>query len=85
LYYWATNQMIMQRVLGAQSLAHGQKGVMFAATMKVIGFSFLCLPGVIGMLMVKNKVEVNCRPFEVTKSDMVYPLVVRAVMPTWSP
>jgi SSS family solute:Na+ symporter len=84
LYYWATNQMIMQRVLGAQSLAHGQKGVMFAATMKVIGFSFLCLPGVIGMLMVKNKFEVNGRPFEVTKSDMVYPLVVRAVMPTWS-
>jgi len=84
LYYWSTNQLIVQRVLGAQSLAHGQKGVMFAATMKVIGFSFLCLPGVIGMLMVKNEFEVNGRPFEIPKNDMVYPLVVKAVMPTWS-
>merc|ERR1711920_876772 len=36
------------------------------------------------MLMVKNEFEVNGRPFEVTKNDMVYPLVVKAVMPTWS-
>jgi SSS family solute:Na+ symporter len=84
LYYWSTNQLIVQRVLGAQSLAHGQKGVMFAATMKVIGFTFLCLPGVIGLLMAKNGVLVDGKPFEVPKNDQVYPLVVKAVMPTWS-
>ena len=36
------------------------------------------------MWMVKNKFEVNGRPFEVPENDMVYPLVARAVMPTWS-
>jgi len=84
LYYWSTNQLIVQRVLGAQSLAHGQKGVMFAATMKVVGFTFLCLPGVLGLLMAKNGTLVNGEPFMVTKADQVYPLVVKAVMPTWS-
>merc|ERR1719188_2588864 len=52
--------------------------------MKCIGFSFLCLPGVVGMLMAKKGVEVHGKPFEVPRSDQVYPLVVRAVMPTWS-
>jgi len=84
LYYWSTNQLIVQRVLGAQSLAHGQKGVMFAATMKVVGFTFLCLPGVIGLLMAKHGTLVNGQPFTVPKADQVYPLVVKAVMPTWS-
>jgi SSS family solute:Na+ symporter len=84
LFYWSTNQLIVQRVLGAQSMAHGQKGVMFAATMKVIGFTFLCLPGVIGMLMAKHGILVDGEPFKVPKSDQVYPLVVKAVMPTWS-
>mmetsp|Transcript_3826 Transcript_3826/g.11248 ORF Transcript_3826/g.11248 Transcript_3826/m.11248 type:complete len:619 (-) Transcript_3826:98-1954(-) len=84
LYYWSTNQLIVQRVLGAKSLAHGQKGVMFAATMKVIGFSFLCLPGVIGMLMMKKGVMVKGKPFVVPTNDQVYPLVVKAVMPEWS-
>jgi len=96
LYYWSTNQLIVQRVLGAKSLAHGQKGVMFAATMKVVGFTFLCLPAVIGMQMMKKEVLVKGKPFFVPKNDEVYPMLVKAVesaqsstmratMPIWSP
>merc|ERR1712048_992385 len=74
----------MGRVLGAKTLAEGQKGVLFAATMKVVGFTFLCLPGLIGAVMMKNRVEVNGEVFAVEKSDLVYPALVRAVMPKWS-
>ena len=34
LYYWCTNQFIVQRTFGARSLQQGQKGVLFAAAMK---------------------------------------------------
>lgn len=84
LYYWSTNQVIVQRVLAAKTLAEGQKGVLFAATMKVAGFSFLCLPGLIGSLMVQRGVEVEGRVFTVEKADEVYPALVKAVMPKWS-
>jgi len=84
LYYWSTNQVIVQRVLAAKSLAEGQKGVMFAATMKVVGFTFLCLPGIIGLLLVKKKIVLNGSVFEVAKNDEVYPELVKAVMPSWS-
>jgi SSS family solute:Na+ symporter len=84
LYYWSTNQLIVQRALAARSLAEGQKGVLFAASMKVVGFTVLCLPGVIGALMVKNGVSIDGKPFVVEKSDTVYPLLVKAVMPEWS-
>jgi len=84
LYYWSMNQLIVQRALAAKSLAQGQKGVLFAAAMKVVGFMFLCLPGVIGMLMIQKRVEVDGKVFSVAQSDEVYPELVKAVMPTWS-
>ena len=37
VYYWSTNQVIVQRALAARSLADGQKGVLFAASM-FLGF-----------------------------------------------
>merc|ERR1719450_1098732 len=36
------------------------------------------------MLLVEKKFIVDGKPFEVPKSDQVYPLVVKAVMPEWS-
>ncbi|CAK9007617.1 Uncharacterized symporter YidK [Durusdinium trenchii] len=84
VYYWSTNQVIVQRALAARSLADGQKGVLFAASMKVVGFIFLCLPGTIGLLLVRRNATINGEPFTVKKSDEVYPELVKAVMPLWS-
>lgn len=84
VYYWSTNQVIVQRALAARSLADGQKGVLFAASMKVVGFIFLCLPGTIGLSLVRRNATINGEPFTVKKSDEVYPELVKAVMPLWS-
>ena len=46
-YYWCTNQAIVQRTFGSRSLAEGQKGVLFAAVMKLLGPLYLVLPGII--------------------------------------
>ena len=45
IFYWSTNQVIVQRAMAARSLAEGQKGVLFASAMKLVGPLMLCLPG----------------------------------------
>ena len=47
LYYWGLNQYIMQRTLGARSLAEGQKGIVFAAAMKLAIPFIIVFPGMI--------------------------------------
>merc|ERR1719198_2926888 len=78
VWYWSTNQVTVQRALGAASLATGQKGVLFAALLKVVGFSFLCLPGVLAICLVDRGL------LEVGKADEAYPALVQHVLPTWA-
>ncbi len=47
LFYWCTNQQIIQRTLGASSLAEGQKGVLLTGALKLLGPIYLVLPGII--------------------------------------
>jgi len=78
MYYWSTNQVIVQRVLAAETLSNGQKGLLFAAMMKVAGFTLVCLPGIIGILMVNQGVVVNGKTFQVSRADEIYPELVNA-------
>jgi SSS family solute:Na+ symporter len=50
-YYWGLNQYIMQRALGSKSLAEGQKGIVFAAAMKLIIPFVVCVPGIIAFTL----------------------------------
>ena len=45
LFYWCTNQQIIQRTFGASSLAEGQKGVLLTGALKLLGPMYLVLPG----------------------------------------
>jgi SSS family solute:Na+ symporter len=45
LFYWTTNQQIIQRTFAAKSLAEGQKGVLLAAGFKIFAPLILVLPG----------------------------------------
>ncbi len=45
LFYWTTNQQIIQRTFAAKSLAEGQKGVLLAAMFKILAPLILVLPG----------------------------------------
>lgn len=47
LYYWGTDQSIIQRALGAKNLEEGQKGVIWAGAIKVLSPLFLIIPGII--------------------------------------
>ncbi|MCF7847645.1 MAG: solute:sodium symporter family transporter [Kiritimatiellales bacterium] len=89
LFYWCTNQAIVQRCFGAKDLAEGQKGVLFASFLKVLGVAMLVLPGIIawhmhrlGMIEVPIK-ETTAAGEIILAKDMAYPLLVRFVLPAW--
>ena len=50
-YYWGLNQFIMQRTLGAHSLREGQRGVVFAAFLKLLIPFIVCVPGIIAFTL----------------------------------
>ena len=75
VFYWSTNQVIVQRAMAAKSLAEGQKGVLFASAMKLVGPIMLCLPGIIALHMTDLTID---------KQDQVYGAIVRLVLPDWS-
>ena len=75
IFYWSTNQVIVQRAIAAKSLAEGQKGILFASIMKLVGPLILCFPGIIALHMPELNIEEN---------DQVYGAIVRHVLPDWS-
>jgi SSS family solute:Na+ symporter len=46
-YYWGLNQYITQRTLGSASLSQGQKGIVFAAFLKLLIPFVIVIPGII--------------------------------------
>lgn len=51
LYYWGFNQYIIQRALAAKSLREAQKGLAFAAFLKLLLPIFVVIPGIIAYVM----------------------------------
>lgn len=72
LFYWTTNQQIIQRTLGASSLAEGQKGVLLTGAIKLFGPLFLVIPGMIAYSMFAG---------EDVKPDHAYGMLVNRVLP----
>jgi SSS family solute:Na+ symporter len=74
LFYWGTNQAIIQRALGAKNLKEGQKGLLLAACIKILGPLIVVLPGIIAFYLYGA---------EITNPDEAYPTLVREVLPTY--
>ena len=51
LYYWGFNQYIIQRTLAAKSLKEAQKGIAFAAFLKLLIPLIVVVPGIIAYVM----------------------------------
>ena len=73
LFYWTTNQQIIQRTFGASSLAEGQKGVLLTGGLKLLGPIYLVLPGIIAFAMFAG---------EGIKADHAYGMLVNRVLPS---
>ena len=54
LYYWGFNQYIIQRTLAAKSLKESQKGILFAAFLKLLIPLIVVVPGIAAYTIVNN-------------------------------
>jgi SSS family solute:Na+ symporter len=61
-YYWGLNQYITQRTLGAQSVAAGQRGVVFAAALKLIIPFIIVIPGMIAFNLYSGEMRKRAVP-----------------------
>ncbi|MBN1359315.1 MAG: sodium/solute symporter [Sedimentisphaerales bacterium] len=61
-YYWGLNQYITQRTLASESLAQGQKGIVFSAFMKLLIPFVVVIPGIIAFnLFSKDMQDLGAR------------------------
>ena len=72
LFYWGTNQQIIQRALGAKNLAEGQKGLLLGSFIKILGPIIVVLPGIIAYHLFEGNLE---------SADSAYPMLVNKVLP----
>ena len=79
LFYWCTNQQIIQRTFAADSLATGQKGVLSAAAFKLVAPLVMVLPGLTALHLYGTEAATG----GITDMDDVYGRLVRDVLPTW--
>jgi len=74
LFYWCSNQYVIQRTLAARSLADGQKGVLLSGFFKVLVPFFMMIPGVIAYHLYGPGLS---------SIDLAYPQLVKDVFPMW--
>lgn len=74
LFYWGTNQQIIQRALGAKNLKEGQKGLLLGSFIKILGPLIVVLPGIIAYHMFQGGLA---------NADDAYPSLVNEVLPSY--
>ncbi|MBA4493447.1 solute:sodium symporter family transporter [Paenactinomyces guangxiensis] len=74
LFYWGTNQYVIQRALGAKNLAEGQKGVLFTGFFKLLIPLFMMIPGIISFHLYGPGMD---------PVDLAYPALVAKLLPKY--
>lgn len=72
LYFWTTDQVMVQRVLGAKTLDHGRWGSVFAGFLKLPILFIMVLPGTIAITQYPD----------LQSPDLVFPTMVADLLPT---
>ncbi len=89
LFYWCTNQYVIQRTLAAKNLAEGQKGVLLAAFLKIFAPLILVLPGILAAYLVIGAEDaemvaaVGKNEEGAWGAERAYGALVSRVLPDW--
>lgn len=84
LYYWGFNQYIIQRALAAKSLKEAQRGIVFAAFLKIIVPIIVVLPGIIAYVMYQDDIANAGSIFSDavnSNNDHAYPWLIGRFVP----
>lgn len=91
LYYWGFNQYIIQRTLAAKSLKEAQRGIIFAAFLKLIVPLIVVIPGIIAYVMftqtegtsaINGVQEAFLKADGTLNNDNAYPWLISTFVPT---
>ena len=72
--YWCSDQTIVQRVLGAQTLKDAQRGPLLAGLLKILPVFIMVLPGVMGYVLFKDIIGAD--------SNQTLPVLINQLIPT---
>lgn len=73
IYFWGMNQTIIQRALGAKSMAEAQKGLLYTGIFKILIPLIIVLPGIIAFYYYGEQYFGD--------QDIIYPVLVKKVLP----
>ncbi|MBX2858044.1 MAG: sodium/solute symporter [Cellvibrionaceae bacterium] len=73
-FYWGFNQYIVQRTLGSRSLAEGQKGIVFAAFLKLLIPFVVVIPGILAFNLYYQQMALTSGGYDY---DAAFPTLLR--------
>lgn len=74
LFYWCTNQYVIQRTLGAKNLEEGQKGVIYSGFLKLLVPFMMMMPGIIAFHLYGGGLR---------SIDLAFPQLIKDVLPVY--
>lgn len=77
IWYWCTDQTIVQRVLGAKDESHARLGALFAGFIKILPVFIFVLPGLICAALI----EQGNLPSTLEESEQVYAFMIAHLLP----
>nr|7SL8_A Chain A, Sodium/glucose cotransporter 1 [Homo sapiens] len=88
LWYWCTDQVIVQRCLAAKNMSHVKGGCILAGYLKLLPMFIMVMPGMISRILFPDKVACvvpsECEKYCGTKvgcTNIAYPTLVVELMP----
>ncbi len=76
IWYWCTDQYIVQRTLTAHNIQIGRRGAIFGAYLKLLPILIFLIPGIIAYALKEKGL------MDYEKSDTVYPALVQYLLPS---
>ncbi|MGB1241504.1 MAG: sodium:solute symporter [Chitinophagales bacterium] len=90
-YFWANNQFMVQRILGAKDLNHGRWGALFAGLLKLPVIFIMVMPGVLAILLYSD-LDLTALNYSLPSGEtctnladcpnMTYPVLLFNLLPT---
>jgi SSS family solute:Na+ symporter len=82
IWYWCTDQYIVQRTLAAKNLTDARRGAIFGGFLKVLPVFIFLVPGMIGYaLHQKGIIAIPAKADGSMEGDMVFPTMVASLLP----
>ncbi len=89
VWYWCTDQFIIQRTLAAKNLPNARRGAIWGGFLKLAPVFLFLVPGMLGFALHHNHVVINGAAFAIPlkesgalNGDTVFPTLVQTLLPT---